>query len=98
VKAFDLVEIKKSLKLCMELGNLSNGYLQEQAPWTADKLESGRSKFIIFVCLNVIKLLSVLFEPFMPSLSAKINYLLGFPEARTSEDETRIEIILQGVD
>jgi len=45
-----------------------------------------RSDVIINTICNAIRLLSALFEPYMPSLSAKINFLLNL--TRTEKDET----------
>lgn len=42
--------------------------------------------------VNLIRVLSALFEPFMPSLSAKINFLLHM-EKRTERDETLLEYL-----
>ena len=47
---------------------------------------------IVNVICNQIRLLSALFEPYMPSLSAKINFLLGLKE-RSLKDETILETI-----
>lgn len=40
-------------------------------------MASGRANVIYGIMVNFIRFLSGLFEPFMPSLSAKINYFLG---------------------
>jgi methionyl-tRNA synthetase len=49
-----------------------------------------RSEIILNLVCNVIRCISCLFEPYMPSLSAKINFLLGHGD-RTLEDETLIQ-------
>ncbi len=36
-----------------------------------------RTKVVIGTIVNFIRLVSLVFEPYMPSTSAKINYLLG---------------------
>ncbi len=36
-----------------------------------------RTKVVIGTIVNFIRLVSLVFEPYMPSASAKINYLLG---------------------
>ena len=36
-----------------------------------------RGEVIVFIVVNLIRLISCLFEPFMPSLSAKINMMLN---------------------
>ena len=42
-------------------------------------------------------MLSALFEPFMPSLSAKINFLLNL-EKRTERDEVLLDYLDKGSD
>lgn len=51
----------------------------------------------MFVLANLIRFLSALFEPFMPSLSAKINFVLG-QEVRTPRDEKILEFISSHTD
>jgi len=48
---------------------------------------------ILFVIANLTKFVSIVFEPFMPSFSAKINHILGVK--RTEKDETMIEYLLK---
>lgn len=36
-----------------------------------------RTKIVIGTILNFIRLVSLVFEPYMPSTSAKINFMLG---------------------
>lgn len=49
------------------------------------------------VVVNLIRMLSALFEPFMPSLSAKINFLLNL-EKRTERDEVLLDYLDKGAD
>lgn len=44
-----------------------------------------------------IKLISVVYEPYMPSFSAKVNFFLGEKE-RSPEDEVRIQNLLNAND
>ena len=49
---------------------------------------------VIAVTCNFIRLLSLIFEPYMPSTSAKINYRLGLH--RSPRDEILGQIIKEG--
>lgn len=60
----------------MEISSLGNKYLQETKYFDLEK-ESERLQFIIGITCNFIRLVSLVFEPYMPSSSAKINFLLG---------------------
>lgn len=68
----------------MEISSLGNKYLQDTKFWEEENKVSGRTKIVIGVSLNFIRLVSLVFEPYMPSTSAKINYLLGID--RTERD------------
>ena len=96
VAAFELVEIKNSLKIAMEISSLCNKYMQEEKPWEEKNLKSGRSQVVLFVIANLIRLIGAIFEPFMPSFSAKIYYTLGLK--RTENDERYIEYLLEAND
>jgi methionyl-tRNA synthetase len=54
-----------------------------------------RAEVVLGVLANLIRFLSLLFEPFMPSFAAKINYILG-RENRNQEDDVLIEILVSG--
>ena len=48
---------------------------------------------MLSIIANVIRFVSCLFEPFMPSLSAKINLILAL-DKRTERDDNLIEYLV----
>jgi len=93
IQAFDSVEIKKALKITMEISHIANKYIQDEAPWDSVNFESGRSKAVLFIAGNLIRLISGLFEPFLPSFSAKVNYILNI--TREEKDEYFVERLVE---
>lgn len=91
VELLNNVEIKDGLKLVMEISSLGNKYLQDTVFWKEESKKSGRTQIVISVTLNFIRLLSLLLEPYLPSTSAKINYLLGIE--RDEDDEVLGQIV-----
>lgn len=71
--------------------------MQKNEPWNEANKASGRHIVSLFVLVNVIRLVSAIFEPFLPTLSAKINLILGM-EARTAKDEKILQFISQHED
>lgn len=68
----------------MEISHLGNKYLQDSKFWEKKSIEEGRyffaydrTKTVIGTVCNFIRLVSLVFEPYMPATSAKINFLLG---------------------
>lgn len=62
----------------MQVSSIANKYMQDESPWEAKQFSSGRSQTVIYVLVNLIRFISALLEPYIPTTSAKINFLLGF--------------------
>ena len=80
------VQIKEGLKIAMEISSIGNKYLQDNKYWEAENKASGRYVSVLFrstivcgVICNFIRLVSFLIEPYLPSTSAKINFILQCP-------------------
>ncbi len=70
---------KNAVQLLMEISSWGNTYLQEVSPWAIykDDPDSPLIRECMFVGLQVVTLLSVLCEPFIPFTSPRIRQLLG---------------------
>lgn len=75
----EAVQIKGGLKVAMAISSLGNEYLQHNAPWHLAKTDMARCGSVIAVSAHLAKLLAVVFQPYMPSLSDKIIAQLGLP-------------------
>lgn len=73
VQTLEAVKIKDGLKTVMSLSKRCNQYMQENKPWELFKTDKARCDTVMYVCVNVISLLSVLIEPYMPTITEKIN-------------------------
>ena len=80
------VKIKDALRTAMHISHLCNVYMQNTKPWDLKKQnQTERCHQVINTALNALRFLSAIFEPFMPSFSAKVNEQLGLQ--RTEQDE-----------
>jgi methionyl-tRNA synthetase len=61
-------EIDKSLKRILKYGNYMNHYFQTNSPWA----NKDTSNTTVYVSLNAVRSLAVLFEPFIPFSSEKV--------------------------
>ncbi len=87
---------KNAIQKLMELSSYGNIYLQEQAPWAIWKKDPDSEiiKECIFTCLQIVGLLSVLCEPFIPFTSEKIRGLLNLPKVQNGD----LKILLEELD
>lgn len=62
-------DLKEALSKIMEISAIGNRYMQEKAPWK----NKDKSQGVMTMCINIVKNLSILIEPFMPDFSAKLQ-------------------------
>jgi methionyl-tRNA synthetase len=89
---------KAAVQTAMELSTYGNTYLQEVSPWKIFKAEpdSPVIKECLFICLQIVALLSVFVEPFIPFSAPKIRRLLGLPEAERGDWAKLLEHLSEG--
>ena len=86
---------KDGLIAAMAIARAANRYLDEQAPWKQIKSDREAAGTSIYVMLQVISGLRVLFSPYLPFSSQKLHHLLGF-EGDVSAGSWRLSEVLAG--
>jgi len=83
VAAMDAAQLREGLKKVIEISQEGNGLLQREAPWKLVKEKGGkqRADSVLGICINVVWLLAVLAEPYIPSISSKICEQLRIPKS-----------------
>jgi methionyl-tRNA synthetase len=69
---------KDGIYAAMAVARAANRYLDEQAPWKQIKVDREAAGTSIYVMLQVLSGLRVLFAPYLPFSSQKLHTLLGF--------------------
>jgi len=71
----------------MEISSLGNTYLQDKSPWSIYKTDpdSQEVKDVLFVCIQMVAVLGILIEPFLPFTSEKINALLAIDKVKDGD-------------
>lgn len=73
------LKISDALDEIWKLVDLANKYIDETSPWVLARDESGRGRLssVLYNLCEVIRYVSVLISPFLPSTPEKINVQLG---------------------
>lgn len=77
VEVLDGYKLRAGLNLAMKLSKLGNQFMQDNAPWVLLKKDKARCSTVMGVCVNLVYMISVLIEPYMPSVSKKICEMLN---------------------
>ncbi|MDP8002753.1 MAG: methionine--tRNA ligase [Caldisphaera sp.] len=78
IKSLDEIKLKKSTDYILEIARIGNRYLNDRAPWDLVKKDIELAKGVIYISTDIIRILAELLSPFMPKISEKIFYQLGF--------------------
>jgi methionyl-tRNA synthetase len=71
-------EFSEALEKIVQIGNIANIYVDEQAPWSLRKTDIKKMGHVLNILLNIIKKMIILLHPFMPSLTSKMSDILNF--------------------
>ena len=62
--------MRAALQEILSLSDIGNKYFQEKEPWKT------KNKDVLFNCLNLVKILGLIIQPYLPQTSEKILDLL----------------------
>lgn len=74
VAAFDL---KSALEEVLQLINFANKYVEEKQPWALAKTDPEEVKRVLYVLLDLIRIIAILLAPVIPQTAEKIVAKLG---------------------
>ena len=79
--------LRKGLSEIMKLCGNINKYIDMKEPWKLVKSDKEKASEVIWVCMTAINCLKILFNPYIPFSSQKLNNILGFSDDLISKWE-----------
>ncbi|MDE7426599.1 MAG: methionine--tRNA ligase [Muribaculaceae bacterium] len=79
-QALETFHFREALKLAMDMARAGNKYLQETEPWKVAKTDMTRTATILNAAIQLCGSLAVVFEPFLPFMSARLAETLPMPQ------------------
>ena len=74
----ETVHLRAALAEAMRLASEVNKYLDQTAPWQAVKTDKAAAGRAIYTAIQAIDALKIMFAPFLPFTSEKLNRILGY--------------------
>ncbi|WP_025778280.1 methionine--tRNA ligase [Brevibacterium sp. VCM10] len=68
------------VEACWKVLSEANRYFSAQEPWKLKKSDPDRMATVLWVTIEVVRIISILIQPVMPDSAGKILDLLGVPE------------------
>lgn len=73
----------------------ANKYIDEMAPWVLRKTDPDRMVVVLYVLMEVLRYVAILYQPIIPTSANKILDLLTVPEDQRSFDKLSNEFKIQ---
>src|SRR5699024_1529553 len=67
------------VEACRKVLTATNRYCSAQAPWKLKKTDPERMATVLWVTIEVVRIISIMIQPVMPDSAGKILDLLGVP-------------------
>ena len=87
----EAVHLRAALTEALRLAKLGNKYQDDTSPWFEIKTDKAAAAKSIFTALKVIDSLKVLFAPFLPFSSERLQTYLGYTQPLFGEQYTEIQ-------
>jgi len=94
-QSIEAYRFREALSEAMNLARLGNKYLAETEPWKVIKEDEERVKTILNIALQITANLAIVFEPFLPFSSKKLNSFLNI-ETNTWKKAGSLDLISAG--
>ena len=78
--AFEKQEFSRALEAIWGVLGNTNAYFAEQAPWVLRKTDVERMNTVLYVTLEVLRMVAILAQPVMPTATASLLDTLGQPD------------------
>lgn len=83
--AFEKQEFSRALEAIWTVLGDTNAYFAEQAPWVLRKTDVARMNTVLYVTLEVVRIVAILVQPVMPTSAAKLLEVLGQPDGEARQ-------------
>lgn len=97
-RELEAFNFKQAALLFMEISSHGNTYLQDVSPWKIwkDEPDSPVVQECLFVCLQIVALLSLCSAPFIPFTTPRIRRLLNLPDLQNGDWPKTLEVLDRG--
>ncbi|MCZ4076460.1 methionine--tRNA ligase [Rhodococcus sp. H36-A4] len=89
-REFDVQALHSAVEAIWSVLGETNRYFSQQEPWVLRKTDPARMATVLYVTMEVLRIVGILVQPIMPDSAARILELLGSPAHEFADIGTRI--------
>jgi methionyl-tRNA synthetase len=91
--AIEKYDFRTGLQGVMDISTLGNKILQDNEPWKKFKTDPEITASVLNLSLQIVSVLSVVTQPFLPFLSARLRKLLNAPKLENGDWAKMLELL-----
>ncbi len=76
-QALEAVKIREAMRLILSLGNASNKFFQDMAPWEQIKTDAALAQATVSTLAGVVQAIATMLRPFMPTTAERMGRMLN---------------------
>jgi len=76
-KSYNNYQVRKSVKLLMDIARIGNKYFDETQPWISIKSEKEKAAETLYVCTELLRLISIVGTPIIPKSMKKLRKMMN---------------------
>ncbi len=91
--AIEKFDFRTALQGVMDISTLGNRLLQDNEPWKKIKTDPETTAYVLNLGLQIVTVLSIITQPFLPFLSARLRTLLNEPKLENGDWAKMLELL-----
>ena len=90
-EAYEKYEFREAVNRILEISSIGNKYFQDNAPWDLRKSNPEKTLRILTDCVNIVKNLTIMIKPIMPTFAGKVEEQLNLKDLTWKDLEKRLK-------
>ncbi len=82
-------QVRKATKLFMNIARIGNKYFDETQPWNEVKTNKNKASETLYVCLEILRILSIVSSPIIPKSMKTLHEMIGVGVPITWDNVTK---------
>jgi len=76
-RSYSNYQVRKATKLFMDIARIGNKYFDETQPWNEVKTDKNKASETLYVCLEILRVLSIVSSPVIPKSMINLHEMIG---------------------
>ncbi len=81
--SYDTYKVRKAVRTAMDIARLGNKYFDETEPWKSVKTEPAQAMETMYVCAEILRIVSIVYTPVLPVKMAQLRAMFGFEACKS---------------